>query len=133
LNQRIALLLSTLCLFCFRAEGADPQHPPAPISTNDFMVMCKSVVQAKQESQANYERSPCAAYVVGFLESAGFLTYLAKIEPRYCLPVGVDPARVIKLAATLSRKHPELTDRPAAFLLRSTLEKSFPCRESTRH
>jgi hypothetical protein len=109
------------------------QQPPAPISTSEFVSMCKGVVQSNQGSEASYERSPCAAYVVGFLESAGFLTYLAKIEPRYCLPISVDPTRLIKLAVSISEKHPELQDQPAAFVLRSTLESSFPCPNSIRH
>lgn len=121
------VLLSMICLFSGSVECATKPPKSEAIATSDFVSMCKDVATSTQDSAGSYKRSACVGYVVGFLESAGFLTYLAKIQPRYCIPVGVSPMHIVRLALRNSAKRPQQKDQPAAFLLRNTLETEFPC------
>ena len=93
------------------------------LTARRYLAMCSDVIAGKQSI---LDKSACLAYTVGFLESAGFLTYLDKTPPRYCLPEGVSTGAVVRMAARnqMSAQQP---DQPAAFLLRFTLEKEFPC------
>ena len=98
-----------------------------PISTGEFVEMCKTVV-TQERAGGRAQSSPCIAYVVGFLESAGLLTYLEKTKPRYCLPVAVSPVEVVRRALKpVDSMDQKGRQQPAAFLLRQTLEAQFPC------
>lgn len=124
--------LATLALVVSWPGPAVARPGEGAMLSGEFVAMCRSLAASRSSTIISPAASACVAYTIGFLESAGFLTYLEKTRPRYCLPVGVTPVEVVKLALKYADSNSKQLDQPAAFLLRYTLETRFPCPVASR-
>jgi Rap1a immunity proteins len=99
---------------CWSGATANGQTPAlAYVTGNKLFSLCSPEI-----------RDACHAYIVGVVDALSF----HGPEGGFCLPSLVSNGQLTDIATSYMRAHPEIREKPAAYLVKLALTEAFPCK-----
>lgn len=135
-----AMAKLAVCLFLVAgsqvgAEGGAPEGPAGALredrapaqkplrsrysSGEELLQLCESDLDTKQSS--------CSGYVTAVLDTHEALVASRNLERGFCVPKGVDPVQLVRVAVKYLSEEPEKLHGGAAVLLLDYFAQAFPC------
>lgn len=117
----IAISLLTISVLCHAA----------PVTSNDLLSKCAVAVNAldgaRLDAGQNSEATECFLYMNGYADALAVSGSTFE-GVRICLPSQGTIGQYTRTFVKEAKDHPEMLNKPAAYLVGASLAKNFPCR-----
>ena len=102
-----------------RVDQARESNRRRYYSGEELLEMCESELIAKQNA--------CTGYTTAVLDTHEALVASSRLERGFCVPKGVDPVQLVRVAVKHLTAEPDKLHGSAASLLLNYLAQAFPC------